>query len=53
MTKKTTNKKVVKKKESATEIRKKLSNPKLSNSEKAKIMEKLYDGIEFRSSKKK
>jgi hypothetical protein len=48
MANKKTTKKVVRKTESKAEIRKKLSNPKISNSEKARLMEKLYSGIEFR-----
>lgn len=46
-TKKTT-KKVVRKTETKADIRKNLSDPKVSNSEKARLMEKLYNGIEFR-----
>lgn len=41
------------KKPSKIDIAKKLENPNLSNAERNKLMEKLYDGIEFKKSKKK
>lgn len=44
----TTTKKVAKKKESKNEIIKKLQNPNLSGAEKGRLMEKLYEGIEFK-----
>ena len=50
--KKTTNKKVVTKKTSKTDIMKQLKNPNLSDSERARLTEKLYDGVEFKKKKK-
>lgn len=50
-TKKVT-KKVTKKNESKAEILKKLKDPKISPSERVKLTEKLYDGVEFRKKKK-
>jgi hypothetical protein len=47
------NTKVAKKTQSKNDILKKLSSQKMSDAERAKLMEKLYDGIEFKSSKKK
>ncbi len=41
-------KKVVEKKMSKKEIMKKLENPNLSNVERNELMEKLYEGIEFK-----
>lgn len=41
------------KKPSKIDIAKKLENPNLSNAERNKLMERLYDGIEFKKSKKK
>ena len=40
--------KIVKKEMSKKEIMKKLENPNLSNVERNELMEKLYDGIEFK-----
>ena len=40
------------KKASKTDIIKKLENPKLSNVERNKLLDELYDGIEFKKSKK-
>lgn len=50
-TKKTTAKKVVKKKESKNEILKKLKDPKTTDAERVKLMDKLYEDIEVRKKK--
>ena len=46
------NKKVARKTDSKSNIMKKLKDPKTSPSERARLTEKLYDGIEFRKKKK-
>ena len=45
------NKKVARKTDSKSNIMKKLKDPKTSPSERARLTEKLYDGIEFRKKK--
>ena len=50
-TKKTTTKKVSKPKDNKKEILKKLSDPKTSDAERVKLMDKLYEGIDFKKKK--
>ncbi len=44
-------KKVIEKEMSKKDIMKKLENPNLSNVERNELLEKLYDGIEFKNDK--
>lgn len=54
MTKKVTktNKKVAAKRETKNDIIKKLQSPNLSSAERARLTEKLYNGIEFKKDRK-
>ena len=49
----TRKKRVANKKMSKKEIMKKLENPNLSNVERNELMEKLYEGIEFKKNNNK